>query len=104
MKYPGGYQIIDLGGITLEGNPKDLKPGTYEQILASDKPVLLSNFKWSGDLNGIIHSPLLLTKQITKDSLDNDLDAFFWNYVDNTGATLDVIYLRSDDKIHVHEI
>lgn len=43
MKYPGGYQIIDLGDFSTatSSNPKNI-PGIYEKIRTSKKPVIIT--------------------------------------------------------------
>lgn len=43
MKYPGGYQIIDLGGVEIKTTQVELPANTYAKILASNKPVYLTN-------------------------------------------------------------
>ena len=53
MKYPGGYQIIDLGGILIkeseEADPPVRVKGLFYKIQNSKKPVILTNFSLSGD-------------------------------------------------------
>ena len=42
-KYPGGYTIIDLGGVNITDDVITID-GLYERIATSDKPVRLTNF------------------------------------------------------------
>lgn len=45
MKYPGGYQIIDLGDLSKITNQRETTikiPGIFEQIRDSVKPVILT--------------------------------------------------------------
>ena len=56
--YPGGYQIIDLKGINLVVNadPTEIDPKPWQYAIKAKKPVLISNFSVSGN----VQAPILL--------------------------------------------
>lgn len=71
--YPGGYQIIDLGGVEIEtGAPLTVTMETAPEIIkklryakSSKKPVILCNF--SASELGIINGPIILENHVSDD-------------------------------------
>ena len=59
--YPGGYQNIDLGGITIPQSPDSvsLDPKPWQYAIQSKKPVIISNFICDSAFMG----PLLLVNE-----------------------------------------
>lgn len=55
MKYPGGYQIIDLKGIVVTSSRQEITDPEIREIIiglwnnTSNKPIYISNFSINGD-------------------------------------------------------
>lgn len=79
MKYPGGYQIIDLGGMDIKSEPTEITDKGVLSILASlydkpsNKPIYISNFA----IGGNPHQPV----QMMDNLLSTDLMQGFINNV-----------------------
>lgn len=80
MKYPGGYQIIDLGGLSIApgDDPVSIDPKPWELAKYQKKPIILTN----AVIGGAIISPTLLTN----DSNYSDMLSCLVN-----GGTINVI-------------
>ena len=94
-KYPGGYTIIDLGGVEIDSTPKEV-PGVYEKILHAKQPVVLSNF----DYSNIPYAPLIASGV---DSNGDNSVFFGIPYVDLTDGDMlisSAIVVTENDEVY----
>lgn len=85
-KYPGGYQIIDLGGINLGNTAISIPFEPWEYASRMKKPVYLSNFQENLYYFG---SPILLHSMC--DTSDAPATGFYAVLTDNDGrATINI--------------
>lgn len=80
MKYPGGYQIIDLGGLNLGNTAKPIPFEPWGYASKMKKPVFISNFNENLYYFG---SPILLHSMY--DTADAPATGFYEVLTDNDG-------------------
>ena len=104
LKYPGGYQIIDLGDLSLitNNNTDTLNiPGIRERILTSNKPVILTG-------HGLINGSYAPEEMVNMTMFFRDSDPAFgvWthNPVDGSVTGGWMIYFDEDDNVLFYEI
>ena len=106
-KYPGGYTIIDLGGVEIDSTHQEIPGVLYSEIINSSKPVYITNFYCANITFGASTEPSYLPL-ITPNfgSGDKNMLLFAVPVIDEDGNLVfsDGIVITEDDEVYYYEV